>query len=211
VFLDSAGFTAMKHWGGYPWTPEQYINMVSEGEWAYWSQMDFCCEPEVAKDRAEVESRVRMTAEHLKTLTDMADSMGISRPTPVLQGWFPSDYQLSAQLAEGVLGGDWPDLVGVGSVCRRDVHGEAGVIAIVRHLDGILPPHVRLHLFGVKSGALAQLAAHPRVESTDSMAWDFSARMICRKAGAPFSMDVRTSEMHRWAGQQFDTVSDALS
>ena len=62
---------------------------------------------------------------------------------------------------------DWPDLVGLGSMCRRRTDG----------LDRVLPAPVRLHLFGVKSTAIAALPGRPRVaSSTDSQAWDFAAR-----------------------------------
>lgn len=36
-------------------------------------------------------------------------------------------------------------------------------------------PHVRVHLFGVKSTVLDRIAYHPRVASVNSMAWDFHA------------------------------------
>tara|TARA_R110000824_G_scaffold32869_1_gene105902 strand:- start:379 stop:1167 length:789 start_codon:yes stop_codon:yes gene_type:complete len=202
IFLDSAGFTAQSKWGGYPWTPDMYLDQVALGTWTYWSQMDFCCEPEVANDQTEVLRRVSETAKYLDVLLRGAAEREMTAPTPVLQGWTPSNYALSAQLADDVLGGTWPDLVGVGSVCRRNVNGADGIVSIVEALDKILPPNVKLHLFGVKSQALRVLREHPRVTSSDSMAWDFAVRMECRKASRSFDIASRVAGMHKWKRRQ---------
>lgn len=208
LFLDSAGFTAQSQWGGYPWSPAQYLDVVSLGRWAHWSQMDCCCEPQIAADQAEVRRRIRQTAEYLEILTHGARDRGIADPLPVLQGWTPANYALSASLADSVLGGVWPDLIGIGSVCRREVHGTQGVVAIVEALDPLLPKNVKMHLFGVKSGALRILKSHPRVASTDSMAWDFAVRMECRRQSIPFSMDRRIAGLNRWVLRQRAILDD---
>lgn len=71
VALDSAGFTAQTHHGGYPWTPAQYVELAvlhpphragPPIHWAWWAQMDLCCEPEIAHDRDAVRARVDGTA-----------------------------------------------------------------------------------------------------------------------------------------------------
>lgn len=211
VFLDSAGFTAMRHWGGYPWTTDEYLDLVSKGTWTYWSQMDLCCEPQVAKDTKEVRSRVEKTAALLRELSEKAAGRGVQLPLPVLQGWTSDDYKYSAELADRVLCGTWPDLVGVGSVCRRNVHGDAGIFAIVQQLDETLPPGVRLHLFGVKSQALAGLKENHRVFSADSMAWDLGVRWACRKSGERYTMDKRIEGMHRWVKKQEGILSGEVS
>lgn len=71
---------------------------------------------------------------------------------------------------------EWPDLVGIGSMCRREIHGPQGVLAVVESLDKALPRKVKFHLFGVKGPALDFLAGHERLASVDSMAWDSAAR-----------------------------------
>lgn len=108
---------------------------------------------------------------------------------PVLQGWEPDDYLRSAELTDVVLttrglAGAWPDLIGVGSVCRRRLNGTDGIHAILDQLDRALPKHVGLHLFGVHSEAIAELADHPRVASYDSQAWGQDSRHIARTARA---------------------------
>lgn len=176
VALDSAGFVAMRHHGGYPWTVADYVGLAASYPWAWWSQMDLCCEPEIASDRTAVRDRVRGSAQLLRECRAVAADRGIPAPMPVLQGWTVDDYRLSAVHINEVLGGQWPALVGVGSVCRRQLDGPDGVFAVVTVLDRILPPEVGLHLFGQKGDALGFFATWDRVASVDSCAWDDRAR-----------------------------------
>ncbi|CAM4041428.1 Hypothetical protein HVIM_03815 (plasmid) [Roseomonas mucosa] len=68
-------------------------------------------------------------------------------------------------------------MLGVGSVCRRQVGGADGVLRVVDTLDRALgDAPVRLHLYGVKSEAMHALRDHPRVASVDSQAYGQTAR-----------------------------------
>lgn len=180
---------------------------------AWWSAMDYCCEQQVAGNREEVRRRVDLTVrtygELLRELNqwreDGAFGLDVPDPMPVLQGRKPEDYlRCARELAEVIdeldpclcpYGGQdcqahahrrrtgLPTLVGLGSVCRRHLRGEEGLLALLPALDAGLPPHVRLHLFGVKGAAL--LALRPwwhRIASADSMAWDTAAREDARAA-----------------------------
>lgn len=101
-----------------------------------------------------------------------------------------------------------PALVGVGSVCRRQLHGPEGLLTVLRGLDAALPPSVRLHLFGVKGDVLGNLGSlRTRVESVDSMAWDFAARMEARKAGASCTVELRARAMRDWYHRQVSRMS----
>lgn len=240
VALDSGGFVAMRRFGGYRWTVDQYVDLVVRGRallqrpterdddiggwgppWAWWAAMDFCCEPEVAGDRCEVLARVDRTVElfvdcvgaaeawRAEGVTDLAD------PMPILQGWRPDDYLRCAEGIEAALRAtnscscsdegcraEWhrpvglPDLVGVGSVCRRELGGPDGLEAVLRALDCALPKRVRLHLFGVKSEAVGALRGHPRIASVDSMAWDFGARRTAN--GEPNTVERRAGRLSAW-------------
>jgi len=176
--LDSAGFVAAARYG------------------------DYCCEPEIAADRPLRLLRIAATAVMLMRCNAEASRRGLPGPMPVLQGWTPAEYALCAEwlpLAR------WPGLVGLGSVCRRPVHGPAGILAILEAVDALLPPHVRLHLFGVKSEALAALAKHPRVASADSAAWDMQARAE-RRTGR--DMAFRVAHMDAWLQRQHAAIDD---
>ncbi len=198
--LDSAGFVAMKQ-GGYRWTVQEYVEWVALGRasnglgasdrgsdfdgifpWKWWSAMDYCCEAEIATDREQVEKRIQQTIDSLDETLEAVDYMrdyeGASwliDPMPILQGRTPADYVECAKQIENVLranGRDGlPALVGVGSVCRRELHGPEGLLPVLEALDAALPANVRLHLFGVKGAALDHVNA-ARIGSIDSMAWD---------------------------------------
>lgn len=179
VALDSAGFVAMKVHGGYPWSIHQYCDLVQEPikgmiePWSWWSQMDFCCEPEIASNEAQVKERINATVESLSLCIDEAKKRGMRMPMPILQGWRPIDYELCVGLFDQILDGNWPPLVGVGSVCRRQLNGPNGLIPVINSISRLLPKS-KLHLFGVKGLAIAHLGDN--VESIDSCAWDFAAR-----------------------------------
>lgn len=127
---------------------------------------------------------------------------------PVLQGWKPADYCAGPAFDAPFV---WPDLVGVGSVCRRPVHGATGLLSVVRALDDALPANVRLHLFGVKSSALGILIADfpDRIASVDSMAWNIGAWWAAKKAGQPWTSEVRAAHMGKWYSRQQATVAAA--
>ena len=125
-------------------------------------------------------------------------------PVPILQGWSIDDYLRSLELTMQV----WerwqpwlapPSLIGIGSVCRRNLsHPKHGLYAILAALEGRLPKHSRVHLFGVKGTALDEIKMMPWVASADSMAFDFQARVKAREAGRPKSVHLRSKAMEMW-------------
>jgi hypothetical protein len=197
VALDSAGFVAMFRYRGYPWTQAEYVALAASHPWTWWAAMDFCCEPQIARDRDEVARRVLETAMMLERNRDEAEIQGVKPPMPVLQGWLPEDYLVCAEMM-----GDLPALVGVGSVCRRPLRGDDGVLAVIAALDRHLPKSVGLHLFGVKGSAIGVLAGHPRITSMDSQAWDRAARWEASKGRFSCSVAHRENHMRRWHQEQ---------
>lgn len=182
---------------------------ISGGEWRgptwdWWAQMDYCVEKEIARSQLEVTRRVHLTAEALGDSLACVDGWlhevrdvtyaeaddweraMYPDPMPVLQGWTAQDYLTSIRLADDVFkraGREWPDVVGIGSVCRRHASGPAGLLTVVPAVAQALPPHVRLHLFGIKGGAVPKLAALApgRIASVDSFAWDLGVRRYVQK------------------------------
>jgi hypothetical protein len=132
--------------------------------------------------------------DQLERCMSSAAERGISGCLPVLQGWRPDEYArcYDAMAARRL---DLPDLLGLGSVCRRHLGGPDGLLTIVAVLDGPLPRRHRLHLFGAKGTAVAELAGHPRIASIDSMAWDAAAR---RERKGPSRLEDRIDHMGRW-------------
>lgn len=217
--LDCGGFVAMSKYGRYRWSILDYVELATEMRPIWWAAMDYCCEPEIAADREEVRHRIRATvvslAETLATVCTWNRELPGYRatlPMPVIQGWKPEDYELCAKLVEDhilcdpvcpELGiGGWPALVGVGSVCRRQLTGPDGLGQVIETLDRILPPHTKLHLFGVKSKAAEIFAQHPRVESCDSMAWNMAARWEAFRARTPKTQEFLAGHMRQWIHAQ---------
>lgn len=200
--LDSAGFVAAARYGDYRWSVADYYDLVEAFPWTWHASMDYCCEPEVAQDRPLRLLRIAATAQLLAQCQAEAKARGLPAPMPILQGWTPAEYALCARWLPVL---EWPPLVGLGSVCRRSVDGPNGILAILDAVDAVLPPGVRLHLFGVKSAALALLSKHPRVASADSMAWDMQARAE-RRTGR--DMGFRIGHMRAWMDRQESAIAE---
>jgi len=177
---------------------------------------NYCCEPEISSDPVLIRQRVRHTVYSLaKTIATVTmwnrelPGWPATPPMPVIQGWRPSDYRDCVDQMEHCLFGDpayiegmghdgWPALVGIGSVCRRPLGGENGLMRIVDTLEGVLPNHVRFHLFGVKSTALKRLRDRPRIASVDSMAWNSAARWEAYKLSSSKNKDFMSGKMTDW-------------
>jgi len=92
VALDSAGFVAMTRHGGYLWSAREYVSLASAPLWSWWAAMDYCCEPQIARNRDEVRRRMALTVRMLKGCQREAECAGVKPPMPVLQGWTAADY-----------------------------------------------------------------------------------------------------------------------
>jgi len=193
--LDSAGYVASALYGGYPWTVDQYLDLVQAFPWRWYSAMDLACEPEIASDDTAVLFRIAETCRLFSVLSRAAHERGLPSPVPVIQGYQPAQYAWCVEQFPIVR---WPDLVGIGSVCRRPLTGPNGVLAILDTLDGLLPRNVRFHFYGLKGSALSVIGQHPRLASVDSMAWDYAAR---RAHPTGRSVALRGSFMLDWAAR----------
>ncbi|WP_337847819.1 hypothetical protein [Sphingomonas sp.] len=200
--LDSAGFSAMVTYGGYPWTLDDYIGLAAAYPFHWWASLDYCVEHQVAGDRDEVLDRISRTIRANIECRLRAEDQGIlANFMPVIQGRLPFDYERCADALSGTI--ERAGLVGVGSMCRRPIHGPEGLMAVVDHLDRVLPPRVRLHLFGVKGEAIPYLTvfAH-RIASIDSQAYGVAARNEARHGGRLKSDAIVADHMERWVHAQ---------
>lgn len=120
---------------------------------------------------------------------------------PVLQGRTPDDYVRCLDAIEGmILPGT---TVGIGSMCRRVIHGPEGLVAVVERLSRVLPVGVRAHAFGVKGDALPYLAPFSRwVASIDSQAFGIAARRDAIQRGVAKSDRLVAAHMERWYRRQ---------
>lgn len=205
--LDSAGFVAAARYGGFPWTLADYVELAAAHPFRWWASADYCVEAEIARDREEVFDRISRTIRANHDCRRLAEDHGIADTLmPVIQGRLPADYErcldaLWRSLKPGAL-------IGVGSMCRRHVHGPEGLIAVIDHLDQVLPAGVRLHVFGAKGAALPFLLpfAH-RVASIDSQAYGIRARQSARKAGVRKTDAFVAQHLQQWIAAQQDRLS----
>lgn len=227
--LDSAGFTAVLNFqrkgtqrgiaGVFPWSYEQYVELACLLKPQWWSQPDLCCEPAVASSQIEIDYRVDATAtllegtlrvlfawqDELSRTEDARTIANMAFPyTPILQGWSVSDYLRSLDTLQAIWSRfePWlapPTLIGLGSVCRRDLHHPThGLYAILSALEGRLPKGARLHLFGVKGACLKEIKSMEWIGSADSMAYDYGARIQAYKAGISNTYYHRAKVMTDW-------------
>jgi hypothetical protein len=205
VALDSAGFVAASRYRGFPWSTHDYLDLAASAPWLWWAAQDWCVEPEVARDEDAVLDRISGTVRLNMVCLRGGERRGIAdRFVPVLQGWHPHHYLRCLERMPWVL--DRP-IVGTGSMCRRHVHGEHGVLHVLDVLDRAFSgSDAKWHLFGLKSQAIALAAQHPRVASTDSQAYGVAARQTARKAKASKTDAMVAATMACWYRQQMALI-----
>ncbi|BBD03547.1 MULTISPECIES: deazapurine DNA modification protein DpdA family protein [Sphingomonadaceae] len=202
VDLDSGGFVCAARYGGIPWSVDQYMALAAAYPFRRFASLDYCVEPEIARDREEILDRISRTIRANRDCRARAMDLGIiDRFMPVIQGRTPEDYERCVDaLAWSLVPGT---IIGVGSMCRRDIHGPEGLMAVIEHLDTILPAGIRLHAFGVKGAALPFLTAFSaRVASIDSQAYGIAARRDAYRRGVPKSDIMVADHLERWLRAQ---------
>jgi hypothetical protein len=182
--LDSGGFTELRDHGTWTMDADTFGGMVTRfqmyvGQPVFAAIQDWMCEPFVIHGGTwqgqrfvgtglSVQIHQELTVESYLYL---AENFPFVPWAPVLQGWTLADYLRCAEMYEDA-GVDLAaaDVVGLGSVCRRQSTAEIG--AIVGALAG---RGYRLHGFGVKIEGLAQYGH--MLTSADSQAWSLGARL----------------------------------
>ena len=182
---DCGGFVATVKWGEYRYTLDDYVAWLQSWRpspplWA--AMMDYCCEPAIASDKAAVRRRQQATTEMAhRTWRQHRDVPWEWVPT--IQGWDPDDYREHALMLAPLIeematqyavdsDGEWAFRVGLGTLCAR------ASVPMIREIVGTVHDvldtgvgSVRLHLWGVKLGAL-QSGLPDAVVSADSAAWN---------------------------------------
>jgi len=169
--LDSGGFTELSMFGRWQTTPAEYTEAIERydteiGMLDWCAPQDWMCEPfMLAKTGKTVEQHQALTIESYLTLHATQP-----KTIPVLQGWTISDYHSHIGMyATAGVDLEACDLVGLGSVCRRQATDE--IAELVASLHGL-----RLHGFGVKSEGLRRYGW--MLTSADSMSWSARGRRV---------------------------------
>ena len=174
--MDSGAFTEISTHGHYRHGVAEYAAEIrrwaSNGNLLAAVAQDWMCEPWIVeKTGLSVAEHQRQTIERYDDLL-REDVAGVYI-MPVLQGYAPDDYVLHLSMyGQRLAHGAW---VGVGSICKRngDPRAVAAVLVAVKRAR----PDLRIHGFGLKTTALAHPLVRSLLESADSMAWSFSARV----------------------------------
>jgi hypothetical protein len=173
--LDSGGFTELSMYGDWLTTPAVYVravqryrDQIGRMEWA--APQDWMCEPWiVAKTGLSVAEHQRRTVDNYLTLRYLDPTLPF---VAVLQGWTLTDYlnHVDAYTRVGI-NLSAHELVGIGSVCRRQSSAE--IAGIISRLYG---EGISLHGFGVKGDGIRRYGW--ALTSADSMAWSSAGRRV---------------------------------
>jgi hypothetical protein len=177
--MDSGAFTEISTHGYYRHSVDEYASEIRR--WAKNGNLlaavaqDWMCEPFiVAKTGLSVFKHQQLTVERYDALTAL-DTAGVYI-MPVLQGYLPADYVAHiAMYGDRLKHGQW---VGVGSICKRN--GDVRAIQSVLYAIKTERSDLRIHGFGLKTTALADPWISSMLETADSMAWSFAARILGR-------------------------------
>lgn len=171
--LDSGGFSELDKFGQWTITPDQYVaevrrcrDEIGNLDWA--APMDWMTEPRITRMTGlTVAEHQQRTVDNYLLLRDLAPDLPF---VPVIQGQTITDYERCVALYDRA-GVDLrrEQVVGIGSVCRRQASSE--IAAIVATLAG---HGLSLHGFGVKTEGIGRYSAY--LASADSMAWSYAGR-----------------------------------
>jgi hypothetical protein len=204
--LDSGGFSEIATHGKWTITTSQYVGMVRRycdtiGPPEFAACMDWMCEPVMM-------NKTRLTVrEHQRRTTDSYLSLRAIAPEihwlPVLQGYQPHEYLNHVRLySDNGVDLSRLELVGVGSVCRRqskDLKAAAQIIHAIYNLG------IRMHAFGFKSTGLEEVGG--LLASADSMAWSFAGR----HERLPGCTHGNCANCHAYAMKWYTELQDKLS
>ncbi len=178
--MDSGAFTEISTHGHYRHSVAEYADQIrrwkTNGTLLAAVAQDYMCEPFIVeKTGLSIPEHQRLTVQRYDAL--LTEDTGVYI-LPVLQGFAPDDYVTHLQLyGDRLAHGQW---VGVGSVCKRN--GDPRAVAAVLMAIKATRPDLRLHGFGLKTTALADPYITSMLETADSMAWSFHARINGRNA-----------------------------
>ena len=164
-FLDSGGFGFNVYGQGYPFSPDEYLQLVGKFRPDFFATMDYPCEPNLQYEPKNIWDRIDATVENAKYLLKR-DIPSVC--VPVIQGWLPEHYDYCIHQLEK--SGLVRPYMAVGSVCMRKRYAEyAEIIEFVwRRLQKI-----KLHFFGLKIRAISAHNGYLRnfIYSIDTNAW----------------------------------------
>lgn len=169
--LDSGAFTELSSYGTWRLQVKDFSDQVERlteiGRLKFCSPQDWMCEPHIIyKTGLNVLEHQKRTVGNFLELTSYNKYIPW---IPVLQGWTTDDYLIHlAMYKQNGIDLTTKELVGVGSVCRRDVYFASKIINL------LYEQQIKIHGYGLKLACLKRVKT--KLESSDSMAWSYYAR-----------------------------------
>lgn len=141
----------LNRYGDYPFSTEQYMNLVCILRPHYYATLDYPCEPEISRRLGMMtnKERIKATVRNARLALDAHPMLGnCSRCVPVIQGYTLDEYKRCIELHADA--GTLEDYMAVGSMCRRisnkELHELIPGIAEYARQGNV----TRLHFFGLK-------------------------------------------------------------
>lgn len=198
--LDSGGFTELQQHGRWRCSAAQYADEVARyssevGMLTWASPQDWMCEPTVIqggtfKGVSFAGTGLSVREHQVRTVANYLELKALGcLVIPVLQGHTLADYQQCAEMyADAGVELQAENVVGLGSVCRREATDEIGQIVAMLSERGI-----KLHGYGCKAGAVERYGW--MLASADSMAWSYGGR----RRGTCTHLKSRCASCLHWA------------
>jgi len=183
LFLDSGGFTLLSKWHKYPFTIEQYMNLLKKLKPNLAATMDYPCEPtlEITKSESKlqipVKERINKTIENNDIMLNNYYLNG-TKIIPVIQGWKLNDYYfcIDEMHKKDLL----TDYVAFGSMCQR-TKGKKLCYKVINHLRKY--SDTKIHFFGFKISMLKDYGIYSKIYSCDTAAWTHNPYDKTRRGG----------------------------
>ena len=186
--IDSGGFTALKRWGEYPFTPRQYAGWVrafsEDLPLAFVTVMDYVCE----RGRVNQDRIKRTISNTMRCFEADPDLPWL----PVIQGGTLEEYLTCAEMLEKeeLL----RPLMGVGSLVGRPPSEISGILLAL----GIALPGIRFHAFGLSLHAITP-KTKALLASWDSASWMYGLGLHYRTRLVRREDESRTEHARRLA------------
>jgi hypothetical protein len=201
LFIDSGGFYFMHRSGDYPFSPDDYNDLIWHYKPAIAACLDYPYEPEIRRDHKlrTNKDRILATVDHSRYLFKLvwpSETLLL----PVIQGYSLDEYLWCIEEMARV--GIPLGRVGIGSMCRRLARFEIRYLVrnILDQLNACLPHSERVwtHWFGLKLSALANPALRGVLDSCDTAAWSMGHD---EGVGRYCSRDVEEARFRRYKGK----------
>lgn len=178
LFVDSGGYSFMRsNKGSYETSEKEYLKFIEKHQPEHFALRDYPCEPDLLERfNRDVKLHQEMTCEaHAKLLGLMEEYSIEGQPVSVVQGWKLEDYieHIEMMKEQDLL----TDYVAIGSVCRRNQ--DQKIRRIIKQVSKRIGDR-KLHAFGVKTNVLRFPDVVRRLDSADSMAYEYNTRTRLR-------------------------------